>query len=148
MDDQTRRWIEDDIARLVVEYARLLDFGDRDGWLRLFPADGVLDLGFMRSSGQQELRQFLEGRSPRYTTAHVVSNIWVQVQDEDNATGTNYITAYRHVSPLEHAPRPVPMDPPLLMGYYDDRYTRRDGVWQFAERRLIRWFEREPGPGS
>jgi 3-phenylpropionate/cinnamic acid dioxygenase small subunit len=95
MDDQTRRWIEDDIARLVVEYARLLDFGDRDGWLRLFPADGVLDLGFMRSSGQQELRQFLEGRSPRYTTAHVVSNIWVQVQDEDNATGTNYMRPAR-----------------------------------------------------
>ncbi len=148
MDDETRRRIESDIARLVVDYARRLDFGDWDEWLRLFPADGVLDLGFMRSSGQPALRKFLEGRSPRYTTAHVVSNISVDIQDEDNATGINYVTAYRHVSQSEPAPRPAPMDPPLLMGYYDDRYTRRDGRWQFAERRLKRWFEREPGPGA
>jgi hypothetical protein len=63
---------------------------------------------------------------------HVCNNLLVDVIDEDNATGTVYLTLYRHDGEEDRSFSPI--EGPVLVGEYQDRFVRTAEGWRFAER--------------
>ena len=82
-------------TQLFVDYARHVDFGDYDRFVELFTEDAVLELGF-RLEGRAQIQQSMTKRSPGLRSRHVLTNISVDVRDDDHASGIAYLTLYRH----------------------------------------------------
>ena len=62
----------------------------------MFADDAVLDLG-MRLEGKKAIRESMQKRSNEIRTRHVLTNIFIEVQDSQHARGISYLTLYRHV---------------------------------------------------
>ena len=74
---------------------------------------------------------------------HVCNNLLIRVQDEDHAEGTVYLTLYRHDGDPER--KISPLEGPVVVGEYQDRFVRTDRGWRFAERISRFSFVREEG---
>ena len=125
----------DAIARLVFAYAERLDAGD---------FEGVADLlahADWRSGGRpgalrgrdEILRLFRETvlvhEDGTPSTKHVTTNLVVDVAtDRATASARSYFTVFqaRPALPLQA----------IVAGSYRDRFRRRDGAWEFAEREV------------
>lgn len=135
MDDSKRHRVERECARLSVAYARNVDFKDFEGFAALFAEDGVLEAG-VRVQGRDTILQGLKQRDEKLRSRHVITNVAIDVVDEDHATGTAYVTVYRHVGPEGDGAGPVPLASPALVGHYEDAFVRTAEGWRFAERVL------------
>jgi hypothetical protein len=120
------------IARLVHEYAHRFDAAQFDEFAALF-ANGTLTLTGLAppATGVTAVHEtiarlvILYDGSPR--TNHIMSNVTIDVSpDGHSASGRAYVEILQAVSgfPLQI----------IATGIYSDRFTRRDGVWQFTER--------------
>ena len=69
---------------------------------------------------------------------HVLTNIHINVIDENTAEGISYLTLYRHVSDPEtgedEGPREI--SGPAAVGHYSDKFIRTEKGWRFAGRVL------------
>ncbi len=130
-----RMIIERACEQLSVAYARAVDFRDYDTFVELFADDAVLDLG-MRLEGKAAIRQSMKMRSNDIRTHHVLSNIFIEVQDSKNARGVSYLTLYRHVGPESAQAAPVPSTLPTAVGHYDDVFVMTPDGWRFKTRTL------------
>ncbi|MFG3227261.1 nuclear transport factor 2 family protein [Kitasatospora sp. NPDC048194] len=121
------------IENLIARYAELVDDGGFAG-LGALLADATFTGGGepVRGAGAIE-RMFRDtlvvhaDGTPR--THHVTTNIAVEV---DERAGTAAARSY--VTVLQALPG-FPLQP-VAAGRYHDRFERRDGRWQFAERRV------------
>lgn len=121
------------IARLVAEYAALVDDGDFAGVGALF-SDAVFVGSGAPARGREAVERMLrdsvivyEDGTPR--THHAVSNLAVEV---DAGTGT--ATARSYVTVFQALPD-FPLQP-VAAGRYRDRFRVADGHWRFTERRV------------
>ncbi|MEZ5557293.1 MAG: nuclear transport factor 2 family protein [Pseudomonadales bacterium] len=133
-DDQIRH-IREQCEALVISYARAIDFRDYDHFLELFTTDAQLDTG-RPLKGLAAIRESLRHRPDELRSRHVMSNLFVDVLDAENARGIAYLTLYRHVGDDSVRFGPVPLDGPAAVGHYEDRYQRTAGGWRFAARKL------------
>jgi hypothetical protein len=63
-------------------------------------------------------------------TKHVTTNLILDIDDDDGtASARSYWTVLQAVPGL-------PLQP-ILAGRYHDRFTRREGRWEFTERRYL-----------
>jgi uncharacterized protein (TIGR02246 family) len=129
-----RRAIEQDCARLSVDYAQAVDFNDPDGLAALFTPDGVWRLNQTVSTGQAAIRDYLRGFIARktLTSRHVTTNVRVVVADRDHAAGTAYVQIF-HIDP-DHPP--TDGFRPDVIGLFHDQYVRTPEGWRFARREL------------
>jgi hypothetical protein len=131
--EQRLQNIEDveDIRRLKIRYAELCDEGfDPDALVSLFIDDGVWDAGeFGRFRGHAEMRAYWrETAAVTQFAMHYMANHVVDVAAGGmEARGRCYLlgTATRENQAYWMAVR------------YDERYRKVDGLWLFAEMKLL-----------
>jgi hypothetical protein len=81
-------------------------------------------------------RQAMTERTPR----HVATNIAIAVRDEHHASGSCYVTVYRHDD--DPTQLPAPLDSPASVGQHDVEFVRTADGWRFAEIRAAHIFLR------
>jgi len=134
MDDLQRMLIERECQRLVAQYCHVIDHGEAERVAELFSEDGVWAGPGTRMQGNDQvregfaLRQANAGRMSR----HVCNNLLIDVIDEDHAAGVVYLTLYRHDGEVGRSVSPL--DGPVVVGEYRDRFVRTNRGWRFSER--------------
>ena len=93
--------------------------------------------------GEEQLRKGFQARQDNKArmSRHVCNNLLIDVIDEDNATGTVYLTLYRHDGEEDRSHSPI--DGPSLVGEYRDRFVRTAEGWRFCERVTVISFVRQ-----
>lgn len=123
-------------AKLITQYAALLDAGRWDDVAALYVADG-------RMSRPTAPDDFMEGRDailasftarPPRISRHVCINIQVNVLHDDQAMVTSQILLFT-ADAADDGGLPVQSAAPPMVGTYADRLVRMDAGWRFAERR-------------
>jgi uncharacterized protein (TIGR02246 family) len=116
------------IARLVAGYCHRLDDGDWDGFAQLWAEDAELVIGGATTQGRDAVRASVEAsQPPERRGRHLTVNLEVDV-DGDTARGVCDFMFW--VRDGEGRPKLA------FLGRYQDRMTRRDGVWRFARREI------------
>lgn len=124
LTDEGRRAIEQDCARLINHYANLNDAARWEEAAALFAADGAMARPTAPDElivGREAILAAFRARPPR-DARHVLSNIVIEVESADAATGTSTMLLFTGFG----AP---------LVGSYRDRFVRTDEGWRFAQRR-------------
>jgi ketosteroid isomerase-like protein len=135
MDDNARQHIEQACTRCSMLYANNIDAGDGDGFADLFTEDGTLELGPVHLEGQVAIRKFANAREDGQVSSHVFSNIVINVESADAATGVTYLVLYKGKSAGDKPIMPVPG--PAMVGHYEDRFQKTTEGWKIAERRAV-----------
>jgi uncharacterized protein (TIGR02246 family) len=130
MDPVTALLEREAIAARMHQYCRSIDTRDVEGYLDTFAPDGLANYTRDDVVGRDALRafyaKFIEGLMA--ATQHQVSNIEVAFADEASATSTSYVSAWHRFQ----AERPDY----LVHGIYHDTWTKADGTWRMAARRI------------
>ena len=70
----------------------------------------------------------------------MITNVFVDVVDEDRARGIAYLTLYRHVADTPSIPgpgsEPAANTRPAAVGHYQDQFARTADGWRFKARTL------------
>ncbi len=136
MTDVETMLAEHACAKLITQYAALLDAGRWDDVAALYVADG-------RMSRPTAPDDFIEGRDailasftarPPRISRHVCINIQVNVLHDDQAMVTSQILLFT-ADAADDGGLPVQSAAPPMVGTYADRLVRTDAGWRFAERR-------------
>ena len=139
MDNQLITAIQADCEALCIAYARAIDFRDYDHFVSLFTDDAVLDLG-RPLRGREEIHDAVSARPDALQSRHVITNVFVDVVDEDHARGIAYLTLYRHLADKPSiagaGSEPAAATHPAAVGHYQDRFARTSGGWRFKARTL------------
>jgi len=135
LDPRIRFAIERACTDLVMEYARCVDFRDYDNIVDVFTEDGTLVIG-AKLAGRSAILEAMMQRPGNLRSRHVITNVFVDVQDERNARGICYLTLYRHVGPESLERGPVPFAGPAAIGHYEDTFVRTPEGWRIRYRVL------------
>ncbi len=136
MTDVETMLAEHACAKLITQYAALLDAGRWDDVAALYVADG-------RMSRPTAPDDFIEGRDailasftarPPRISRHVCINIQMNVLHDDQAMVTSQILLFT-ADAADDGGLPVQSAAPPMVGTYADRLVRTDAGWRFAERR-------------
>jgi hypothetical protein len=138
MTDLEALVIENACAKLVVHYTHWVDFGEAERVAELFAPDGVWAVGDTRFEGREAVRAMLRARQEmsQRRSRHVCTNLAIDVEDADHATGLVYLSLSRHDFAAGATPDGLaPGGPPVAVGQYYDRFIRTEEGWRFAFRR-------------
>ena len=123
------------ISSLMFRYAECVDQADFDGLSELF-RDGQI-----RSTSAEESESGMRGdavgrfyaatnrvhEDGTLRTRHLSTNVRIEIDEEcDSATARSYYVV------LQATPN-LPFQP-IVGGRYEDRFSRIDGIWSFADR--------------
>lgn len=123
-------------AKLITEYAALLDAGRWDDVAALYLPDG-------RMSRPTAPDDFIEGRDailasftarPPRISRHVCINIRVDVAEDGKASAVSQILLFT-AEAAEDGGLPIQSPAPPMVGTYADRLMKTDAGWRFTERR-------------
>jgi hypothetical protein len=123
-------------AKLITEYAALLDAGRWEDVAALYLADGRMSRPTAPDDfidGREAILASFTARPPRISR-HVCINIRVEVEGSTAATATSQILLFT-AEAAEDGGLPVQSPAPPMVGTYADRLVRTDAGWRFAERR-------------
>lgn len=132
MDRGTARAIEWDCAQVVQSFYQCLDEKRYEDMVNLFAKDGVWVRLGKELVGRDNIRKAMAERDS-WLTAHLVTNLRVQVIDADHAETTQYITLYRHED-FDAAKGAAPVVLPLAVLRHRDKLVREDGAWKFQRK--------------
>ena len=136
LSDLERIGIERACELLVYAYARSLDLGDPSGAADCFAENGSMARPMTPDkvvSGREAIRAALLTRPKGLVTRHLTTNVTVQVQSPDAATGLSYLTMIATTPGAQDA-QPFVSSGPVYFGEFKDRFVRENGVWKFKER--------------
>ena len=138
MDDLERLLAERACERLIVEYCRLVDFGEAARIADLFTEDGVWSGVDLVLDGREEIRAWFVKRQglERRVSRHICTNIGVDVLSPDEARSVCYLVNYRHDRREGDDTLPVPAEVPKFVGECRDAFRRTDGGWRFTRRHV------------
>jgi SnoaL-like domain len=148
MDDLARLLGERACERLLIEYCRLVDFGEAGRLADLFTEDGVWTADELVLDGRDAIRtHFLRRQGVvRRVSRHFLANVAVDLRSADEADGLCYFANYRHDRREGDESLPVPAGLPKYTGEYHDRFVRTADGWRFAHHRVTTSFLRPPTP--
>lgn len=148
MDAQDRILIERECERLVTLYCHYVDHGEAARVADLFAEDGTWEGPGVSMKGRAEIRAGFQQRQDHKArmSRHVCSNLLVDVIDEGHAKGAVYLTLYRHDG--EEGRPFAPIEAPVMVGEYADRFVRTSEGWRFQERVTTAAFVKQPAPKS
>jgi ketosteroid isomerase-like protein len=124
VNEEERRAIEADCARLIALYANLNDAARWDELAALYIEDGTMFRPTAPDAplqGRAAILAAFKGRPPRQTR-HVCSNVVITADGPDAASGESAMILFQ--------PDGAP-----LAGSFHDRFVRTTQGWRFAERR-------------
>jgi uncharacterized protein (TIGR02246 family) len=125
--------------RLVYQYARLVDSGQAAQVADLFTEDGVWTGADGRSmNGRAEILAAFSGRQAlsRRKSRHVMTNVQIDIDGENAATGIAYLINYRHDATGEPEDGPGPARHPKFVGDYHLRFRRDNDQWRIETLRF------------
>ncbi len=134
-----------DITDAVHRYMRGLDRLDRDCVLSAFHATAYVDCGLM-AGNPQEFADFALGfLADMEATHHSLGQVRIEMAGGDAATGRasgeSYFRAFHDVRSETGEVRDL-----IIAGRYIDEFTRENGEWRIACRRLVTdWVTDNPG---
>ena len=120
--------------RAVLRFTAAFDAADLGAMLTEFAPDGVWHRQDGVIRGHDGLRALMTARPPGLLVRHVITNMRVTPNGTDSAACESYITVYRHDNATT---APAPLNPPSLVGRYQDVLTRSGQAWLLRERRVI-----------
>jgi SnoaL-like domain len=129
--------IERACERLVYVYSRALDLGDMSAAADCFAENGSMSRPMMPDQviqGREIIRTSLLTRPKTLLTKHLATNVMIDVESRDSASGLSYLTMISTTPPADGKP-PYVSQGPLWFGEFRDKYVRENGVWKFLERR-------------
>lgn len=128
--------IERACERLVYAYVRALDLGDMNAAADCFAAQGSMARPMTPGQlirGRDAIRASLLTRPKTLLTKHLATNVMIDVESRDAASGLSYLTMIATTPSGEAAP-PYVSEGPIYFGEIRDRFVRENGVWKFLER--------------
>jgi hypothetical protein len=129
--------IERACERLVYVYSRALDLGDMSAAADCFAENGSMARPMAPDvvvQGRQSIRAALLTRPKTLLTKHLATNVMIDVESRNSASGLSYLTMISTTPPADAKP-PFVSQGPVYFGEFKDRYVRENGVWKFLERR-------------
>jgi hypothetical protein len=129
--------IERACERLILTYSRALDIGDMNAAADCFAQHGTFSRPMAPDqviTGREAVRASLLTRPKTLLTRHLSTNMMIDVQSRDAASGLSYLTMIS-TSPPEGATPPHVSPGPIWYGEMRDRFVRENGEWKFLERR-------------
>ena len=129
--------IERACERIVYAYSRCLDLGDLSGAADFFAENVSMSRPMMPDQviqGRETIRASLLTRPKTLLTKHLATNVMIDVESRDSASGISYLTMISTTPPPDGKP-PFTSAGPLWFGEFKDRFVREQGVWRFLERR-------------
>jgi hypothetical protein len=129
--------IERACERLVYVYSRALDLGDMSAAADCFAEDGSMARPMMPDAviqGRETIRASLLTRPKTLLTKHLATNVMIDVESRDTASGLSYLTMISTTPPTDAKP-PYVSQGPVYFGEFKDRFVREKGEWKFLERR-------------
>jgi len=132
MDRQIARGIEWDCTQLVYKFYGFLDESRYEEMASLFTEDGVWVRLGKEVKGPPNIRA-LKAERENWLTAHLVTNVRVEVLDADHAETVQYVTLYRHED-WEPSAKPAPVVLPLAILRHQDQLMKESGVWKFKRK--------------
>ncbi len=143
MNRSERHEIEHECAKLVNRFYHLFNV-DMAHVADMFTDDGTMELiGWKIGPGPEAMRAPLHAGSKNMlegveVVLNTVSNIVVDVVDENNATGMSCDTFWEHAyDPDRLDGRPAPISAPIGINAWNDEYRCVDGEWKFATRKMV-----------
>jgi nuclear transport factor 2 (NTF2) superfamily protein len=142
VDPILRLQIEHECARLIKVYCNSIDSHDVERLLGVFAKDGEWQRpGNPPLKGRAEIREFVEHHGVGAVSAHYVTNIVVDVDDQDHASSNAYALVFRGSGTADSGPLPLSL--PRLVVHYQHKFIRENGQW-YIKRKETRWlFQRE-----
>ncbi len=134
MDLTFQREIEWDCSQVVVQFYNHLDARRYDDLVALFAADGVWKRQGKELDGQAAIMEAMQARGEFLVIRHIVTNIQITVEDENNASSAEYVTVYRYDSD-EKLDGPAPLDGPGVIFLYQDKLVRTGDGWKIKDKR-------------
>ena len=122
--------IERACERLIHVYSRALDLGDMSAAADCFAENGSMARPMMPDAviqGRETIRASL-------LTKHLATNVMIDVESRDSASGLSYLTMISTTPPADGKP-PFVSPGPLWFGEFRDRFVRENSAWKFLERR-------------
>jgi SnoaL-like domain len=129
--------IERACERLVLDYCRALDLGDMNAAADCFAENGSMARPMNPDvviHGRETIRASLLTRPKALLTKHLTTNIMIDVQSRDEATGLSYLTMISTMLADDAKPPHVSAGP-LWFGECVDSFVREDGAWKIKDRR-------------
>jgi len=129
--------IERACERLVFAYSRALDLGDMSAAADCFAENGSMARPMAPDAviqGREVVRTSLLTRPKTLLTKHLATNVMIDVESRDSASGISYLTMIA-TTPGADAKPPFVSAGPIYFGEFKDRFVRENGVWKFLERR-------------
>lgn len=129
--------IERACERLILEYSRALDRGDMSAAADCFAVNGTFARPMTPDTvieGREAIRAGLLSRPRTLLTKHLTTNVMINVEDHDTASGLSYLTMIS-TTPEQGAMPPFVSQGPLWFGEMQDRFVRENGQWKFLQRR-------------
>jgi len=128
--------IEQACTRLVNRFSVYNDQGEFAKLASLFSADGAYARPTAPDDyvhGRAAIEQAFASRPRDKLTRHVISNIVIDVIDQDRARGQCYVTLY--TAALDNpAKLGLKANPAQLVGEFFDEFIRTPQGWRFARR--------------
>jgi len=129
--------IERACERLILDYSRALDLGDMNAAADCFAANGSMARPMNPDvviQGREAIRASLLTRPKALHTKHLATNIMIDVQGPDTATGLSYLSMVS-VMLADGAKPPHASPGPLWFGECVDSFVRENGAWKLLDRR-------------
>ena len=129
--------IERACERIVYAYSRALDLGDMSAAADFFAENGSLTRPMAPDTviqGRETIRASLLTRPKTLLTKHLATNVMIDVESREAASGLSYLTMIATTPPPDTKP-PYVSQGPIYFGEFRDRFVRVNGVWKILERR-------------
>jgi hypothetical protein len=140
VDSISRMQIEHECARLIKVYCNSIDAHDVERLVGLFAKDGVWQRpGNPPLEGRGAIKEFVEHHGTGAVSAHYVTNIVVDVEDDDHASSNGYALVFRGSGSADNGPLPLSL--PRLVVHYQHKFIREGGQW-YIKRKETRWLFR------
>jgi hypothetical protein len=138
MDTLQRLAIEQACAKLMNQFAVFNDHGRFADLAELFADNGVYARPIAPDAlieGRANIRATFEGRPKDKVFRHLISNILIDVQSPERATGSCYALLYSGVADKPAEKFGLQADPLKLIGEYSDEFELTPAGWKFSARR-------------
>ena len=126
------RAINVDCTHLIHSFYRCLDEHRYDELASLFAENGTWVRLGTELVGPEAIRNVV-GERGSWLTAHVVTNVLIDVIDTQRAESTQYVTLYRHED-WDPADGPAPVVLPLGILRHRDTLVLEAGIWKFGRK--------------
>jgi len=129
--------IERECERLVTLYCHYIDHGEAAKVADLFTDDGMWKSPEITMTGRDQVRAGFQHRQDQKErmSRHVCKNLLIHIESEKEATGTVYVTLYRHDG--EEGRSFSPLNGPEMVGEYQDHYVKTKEGWKIASRKVF-----------